>query len=159
MSKKLLTIFSSLFLVGMLSISCSNADKTGSDDSSGTGGSTVDTSKGIEQYNGNTYVSSELTITGDKGYLWISIKDSKVAIESSQDATTAPEFPQSQYFSVTGTGTDYNFSLPDSKNTPDSVVGTLKFSSDASTLTLHITKNTDDPNGEISNKDIVFNKK
>lgn len=109
--------------------------------------------------NGNTYVSSELTIAGDKGYLWISIKDNKVVLDASPNNTTVPEFTQSDYFSVTGTGTDYNFSLPDSKNTPNSVVGTLKFSSDASTLTLHITKNTDDPNGEISNKDIVFNKK
>lgn len=159
MSKKFLTIFSSLFLIGILSISCSNADKTGSDDSSGTGGSAVDTSKGIEQYNGNTYVSSELTIGWEKGYLWISIKDGKVVLNASQNNTTIPEFPQDKYFSVTGTGTDYSFSLPDSKGAPDSVVGTLKFSSDASSVTLHITKNTDDPTGEISNKDIVFNKK
>ncbi|WP_367182059.1 hypothetical protein [Brachyspira sp.] len=38
MNKKLLTIFLSLFLVGILSVSCSNKDKTAP--------------KGIEQYNG-----------------------------------------------------------------------------------------------------------
>ena len=43
MSKKISTIFLSLFLIGILSVSCSNKDKTDP--------------KGIEQYNGNTYVS------------------------------------------------------------------------------------------------------
>ena len=49
MSKKISTIFLTLFLVGVLSVSCSNKDKTGAGE----------TTKGIEQYNGNTYVSTE----------------------------------------------------------------------------------------------------
>lgn len=52
MTKKISTIFLSLFLVGILSVSCSNKDKTGS--------------SGIEQYNGNTYVSEA---TGDGSYI------------------------------------------------------------------------------------------
>lgn len=43
MSKKISTIFLTLFLVGILLVSCSNKDKTDP--------------RGIEQYNGNSYVS------------------------------------------------------------------------------------------------------
>ena len=54
MSKKISTIFLTLFLVGVLSVSCSNKDKTGAGD----GNSAVDSSKGIEQFNGDIYVST-----------------------------------------------------------------------------------------------------
>lgn len=70
MSKKILTIFLSLFLVGILSVSCSNKDKTGS--------------AGIEQYNGNSYVSTEtFDLSGidpsyKAAYLWLSVKDGKI---------------------------------------------------------------------------------
>ena len=60
MSKKISTIFLSLFLIGILSVSCSNADKTGAGE----------TTKGIEQYNGNTYVSESAIM--DSTYLWVS---------------------------------------------------------------------------------------
>ncbi|AEM21162.1 hypothetical protein Bint_0531 [Brachyspira intermedia PWS/A] len=135
----------------MLSISCSNKDKTGSSDGSAT------TTKGIEQYNGNTYVSSKIQINNQLGYVWISVKDSKVAIKPNEDNNTSPIFDTGNYFSVTGSGTDYNFSIPDSKQNPDSIVGTLTFSDDASYVTLNITKNGDDPTGETLNKHFVCN--
>ena len=152
MNKKLLTIFLSLFLVGIFSISCSNSDKTGAGD----GNSTVDNSKGIEQFNGNTYVSKDsfdgTSVGFDKdAYLWISIKDGQVATLPS-DNTTPPNF-ESVYFPVTGSGTDYSFSINNNK-----VVGTLKFSADGSSVTLRYTANPDAP-AEMLNTDIVCNKK
>lgn len=57
MNQKILSIIFSLFLVGVFSISCSNADKTGSGNDTDNTGS-IDSSKGIEQFNGNTYVST-----------------------------------------------------------------------------------------------------
>ncbi|MEI0581083.1 hypothetical protein [Brachyspira pilosicoli] len=147
MSKKFLTIFLSLFLLGILSISCSNSDKTSS--------STVDNSKGIEQFNDSIYVSSELTIGGNNGYLWISIKDDKVSVTPSDNNTTAPEFMQTSYFDVTGTGSDYSFSANGQSGLFE---GTLKFAADASTVTLKLTKNEGDPTGETLNKDFVCNK-
>ena len=146
MSKKISTIFLSLFLVGILSISCSNKDKTGS------GNSTVDNSKGVEQYNGNTYVSTKITINSQEGYVWVSIKDAKVSFEPGKDNITPPPFNELNYFSVTGSGTDYSFSN-------DEFAGTLKFSSDASTVTFNFTKNVNDPTGETLNKNIACSKK
>ncbi|AGA67368.1 hypothetical protein R4M03_08445 [Brachyspira pilosicoli] len=153
MNKKILSIIFSLFLVGVFSVSCSNSDKTGS---------TIDDSKGIEQFNGNTYVSKDsfdgTSVGLDKdAYLWISIKDGKAATLPSNDNTTEPSYLG--YFSVTGAGTDYSFSLSDSSGTPNSVVGTLKFSSDGSSVTINYSKNTDDKNEIMLNKDIVCNKK
>ena len=91
MNKKLLTIFLSLFLVGILSISCSNEDKTAP--------------KGIEQFNGNTYVSGDI---GGGSYIWVSIKDGKVGIMGNNSNTSEPEYLG--YMNVTGSGTDYNIS-------------------------------------------------
>lgn len=139
MNKKLLTIFLSLFLIGILSVSCSNSDKTGS---------TIDDSKGIEQFNGNTYVSGDI---GGGSYIWVSVKDGQVATLPS-DNTTPPNF-ESAYFPVTGSGTDYSFSINNNK-----VVGTLKFSADGSSVTLRYTANPDAP-AEMLNTDIVCNKK
>ncbi|WP_297248927.1 hypothetical protein [uncultured Brachyspira sp.] len=135
MNKKLLTIFLSLFLVGILSISCSNEDKTAP--------------KGIEQYNGKTYVSESAIM--DSTYLWVSVKDGQVSTLPS-DNITPPDF-DTAYFAVTGSGTDYSFSLDSG-----SVVGTLKFSSDGSSVTLKYTANPDAP-AEMLNKDIVCNKR
>ena len=76
MNKKLLTIFLSLFLVGALSISCSNKDKTGS--------------SGIEQFNGNSYVSTSAVMQSQ--YLWVSIKDSKVGMSAGSDQISEPQY-------------------------------------------------------------------
>ncbi|ADG71151.1 hypothetical protein [Brachyspira murdochii] len=139
MSKKISTIFLTLFLVGILSVSCSSKQDP----------------KGIEQYNGNSYVSAE-SYTVEQlgtGYLWISVKDSKVGISASADNANEPTYEG--YFSVTGSGTDYSFSNPDTQGTPNAIVGTLKFSDNS--VTLNFTKNTVMPS--IENTDIVCNKK
>ena len=139
MSKKILTIFLSLFLVGIFSISCSNEDKTAP--------------KGIEQYNGNNYVSTE-TVDGSAAggsttdYLWISVKDGQAAMNSANNDNTPPS--TFNYFPVTGSGTDYSFSIAS-----DSIVGTFKFESDGSKVTVRFTKNPYLP----INKDIICNKK
>lgn len=131
MNKKLLTIFLSLFLVGILSVSCSNKDKTDP--------------KGIEQYNGNTYVSTSAVISGQ--YLWLSIKDSKVRISAS-DQTSEPTYQGNM--DATGSGTDYKFDSGDGN-----VAGTLKFSSDGSQVTVHFTVNK--PVSSVVGTDIVCN--
>ena len=151
MYKIKLSIFISLFLVVLLS--CSNADKTG------TGNSMVDNSKGVEQFNGNIYVSSKITINNQSGYLWVSIKDAKVSLQPDENNMTSPTFNDLSYFSVKGSGTDYSFSIPDSKQNPDSIVGTLKFTSDGSSVTVNFTENGNDPTGETLNKHFVCNKK
>lgn len=126
MNKKLLTIFLSLFLIGILSVSCSNSDKTGS---------TIDDSKGIEQFNGNTYVSGDI---GGGSYIWVSIKDGKVGIMGNNSNTSEPEYLG--YMNVTGSGTDYNF-----YSSAGDTEGTLKFASDGSSVTGTFTKNDNAP--------------
>ena len=137
MSKKILTIFLSLFLVGILSVSCSNADKTDP--------------KGIEQYNNNFYVSTSAVL--GSAYLWVSIKDGKVGMFPNDNNTTPPDFT-GKYMTgpITGYGTDYIFDAGDGKTK-----GTLKFSSDGSSVTVRYTKNPDAPSFE--NKDFICNKK
>ncbi|OEJ15279.1 hypothetical protein BFL38_13320 [Brachyspira hampsonii] len=228
MSKKISTIFLTLFLVGVLSVSCSNKDKTAPDTStpktidpkysgiwsssnnpdaveidingniyeynstrgnkgevleandpnykvkiysreftitfSDVNNATVNidgqevkytkTSKGIEQYNGNTYVSTKtFNYQGSQLYFWVSVASSLAAMTADLNNTTAPTFPQGNYFTVTGYGTDYSFSL-----NSDSVVGTFKFTPDGSSVTVRFTKNPDAP-AEMLNTDIVCNKK
>ncbi|WIH83373.1 hypothetical protein NEI00_10245 [Brachyspira pilosicoli] len=144
MNKKILSIIFSLFLVGVFSVSCSNSDKTGS----------VDNSKGIEQYNGNTYVSTEtFDASGfdpslNPAYMWVSIKDSKVGIYASIDNNTEPTYQG--YMNVEGSGTDYTFDSGDGY-----VSGTLKFTD--SSVTVRFTKNIAMPS--IEGQDIVCNKK
>ena len=138
MNKKLLTIFLSLFLVVILSVSCSNKDKTGS--------------SGIEQYNGNSYVSTKtFNYQGSQLYFWVSVQSGLAAMTADPNNTTAPTFPPNNYFNVTGYNTDYSFSL-----NSDSVVGTFKFNSNGSSVTVRFTKNPDAP-AEMLNKDIVCN--
>ena len=225
MSKKILTIFLSLFLVGILSVSCSNKDKTAPDTStpktidpkySGIWSSLVNpdaveidingniyeynstrgnkgevlestdpsykvkiygkeikitfkdvnnatvnidgqdvtytkTSKGIEQYNGNSYVSASAVM--QSLYFWVSIKESKVGMSAGSE-TSEPQYEG--YFSVTGYGTDYNFST-DYYGKPNAIKGTLKFASDGNSVTVRFTANPGAPSFE--NKDFICNKK
>ncbi|TXJ35637.1 hypothetical protein [Brachyspira pilosicoli] len=148
MSKKILTIFLSLFLVGIFSISCSNSDKTGS---------TIDDSKGIEQFNGNTYVSTKTFDASGYGptltaaYAWVSVKDGKLAIRPDANDATAPSSFDGFYIpTVNGSGADYTFDSGDGR-----VSGTLKFTD--TSVTVRFTKNTVVP--DTIGKDIVCNKK
>ena len=143
MSKKISTIFLTLFLVGVLSVSCSNSDKTGAGD----GNSAVDSSKGIEQFNGNSYVSGDI---GEGSYIWVSIKDGKVGIMGNNSNTSEPEYLG--YMNVTGSGTDYKFWSDDR-----STEGTLKFTSNGSSVTGTFTKNETVP--ETVGQPVVCNKK
>ena len=233
MSKKILTIFLSLFLVSILSVSCSNKDKTAPDTSTpktidpkysgiwsssdnpdaveidingniyeynstrGNKGEVLEstdpsykvkiygseititfkdvnnatvnidgqnvtyskTSKGIDQYNNNTYVSkdsfdaSSLDPGLKTAYLWVSIKDGKLATLPDNNNTTAPNFT-GMYMTgpITSYGTDYTFDAGDGKTK-----GTLKFSSDGSSVTVKYTANPGAPSFE--NKDFICNKK
>ncbi|MEI0478085.1 hypothetical protein [Brachyspira pulli] len=135
MSKKISTIFLSLFLIGILSVSCSNADKTGAGE----------TTKGIEQYNGNTYVSESAIM--DSTYLWVSIENGKVAITGA-DNTSEPSYQG--YMDVTGSGTAYSFDPKD-----DTVAGDLKFTSNGSSVTVTFTKS--NPAPEVVGKPFVCN--
>ena len=137
MSKKISTIFLSLFLVGVLSVSCSNADKTGAGE----------TTKGIEQYNNNFYVSTSAVL--GSAYLWVSIKDGKVGMLPNNN-TTPPDFT-GKYMTgpITGSGTDYTFDAGDGKTK-----GTLKFSD--TSVTVRFTANPEAPE-EMLNTDIVCN--
>ena len=137
MSKKISTIFLSLFLIGILSVSCSNADKTGAGE----------TAKGIEQYNNNFYVSTSAVL--GSAYLWVSIKDGKVGMLPNNN-TTPPDFT-GKYMTgpITGSGTDYTFDAGDGKTK-----GTLTFSSDGSSVTVRFTANPEAPE-EMLNTDIV----
>ena len=118
MSKKISTIFLSLFLIGILSVSCSNADKTGAGE----------TTKGIEQYNNNFYVSTSAVL--GSAYLWVSIKDGKVGMLPNDNNTTPPDFT-GKYMTgpITGSETDYTFDSGD-----DTTAGTLKFSDTSVTV-------------------------
>lgn len=228
MNKKLLTIFLSLFLVGILSISCSNKDKTAPDTSTpktidpkysgiwsssynpaaveidingniyeyqnssrGTKGEIIEandptykvkiyndevtikftdennatvttkdgeapytkTSKGIDQYNGNSYVSTSAVM--QSLYFWVSIKESKVGMSDGNDQTSEPQYEG--YFSVTGYNTDYNFST-DYYGKPNAIKGTLKFASDGNSVTVRFTENPGLPEN-LLNRDVVCNKK
>ena len=145
MSKKISTIFLSLFLVGVLSVSCSNKDKTGAGE----------TTKGIEQYNGNTYVSTKTydasSVIPDltTAYLWVSIKDGKVGMLPNDNNTTPPDFTDTYMTGpITGSGTDYTFDSGD-----DTAAGTLKFSD--TSVTVNFKKNT--VMSSIVGQDIVCN--
>lgn len=227
MNKKLLTIFLSLFLVSILSVSCSNKDKTAPDTSTpktidpkysgiwtssynpdaveidingniyeynstrGNKGEVLEstdpsykvkiygkeikitfkdvnnatvnidgqnvtytkTSKGIDQYNGNSYVSTSAVM--QSLYFWVSIKDSKVGMSAGNDQTSEPQYEG--YFSVTGYNTDYNFST-DYYGKPNAIKGTLKFASDGNSVTVRFTENPGLPEN-LLNRDVVCNKK
>ena len=114
--------------------------------------------KGIEQYNGNTYVSTKSYTVPQlgTGYLWISVQGSKFAMNVNDNNIDAPTFRTDSYFTVTVSGTDYSFSIPDSKGNANSVVGTLKFSDNS--VTVKFTKNPEFPDN-LLNIDIVCNKK
>ena len=136
MNKKILSIIFSLFLVGVFSISCSNAEQQTDP-------------KGIEQFNGNSYVSeNSFNYQSSQVYLWLTVKDGKVGIINGNDQTSEPTYLG--YMDVTGSGTDYTFDSGD-----NTVSGTLKFTD--TSVTVNFTKNTVMPS--IVGKNIVCNKK
>ncbi|EKV57618.1 hypothetical protein [Brachyspira hampsonii] len=221
MSKKISAIFLSLFLVGVLSVSCSNKDKTAPDTSTpktinikyagiwesnngdsveidmngniyeyqnssrGAKGEIIEandpnykikiygdeftitfsdtknaavningqevtytkTSKDIEDYNGNKYVSENM----GGNYLWISIENGLVAMTPNTDANTPPTF-YGYMSGMAGYGTDYNFWSSDRSSE-----GTLKFSTDGNSVTVTLTRN--DPAPEAVGQDFVCYKK
>ncbi|ADG71120.1 hypothetical protein [Brachyspira murdochii] len=239
MSKKISTIFLTLFLVGVLSVSCSNKDKTAPDTSTpktidpkysgiwsssnnpdaveidingniyeynstrGNKGEVLEandpsykvkiygreftitfssdaknatvnidgqeitytkTSQGIEQYSGNTYVStqtfdlSNIEIFGEKyknAYVWVSVNNDMIAVFPNDNNTTAPNFSGNYMSGITGYGTDYNISSS-YNGQPNAIKGTLKFSDNS--VTVRFTENPGAP-AEFLNKDIVCNKK
>ncbi|TXJ42131.1 hypothetical protein [Brachyspira pilosicoli] len=122
MNKKLLSILFILFFA--FAVSCQNADKTGS----------VDSSKGIEQFNGNTYISDAIDNgSGINIYYFVLIKNSKVASYENSTQDT-PNVPDEAYLEVEGTGTDYTLKDPAS---PEQKIK-LKFSSDGNTVTVNV---------------------
>ena len=82
--------------------------------------------------------------------MWVSIKNSKVGIMGNNSDTSEPSYPG--YMNVTGSGIDYSFSVDNG-----GIMGTFKFSSDGSSVTVNFKKNTVMPS--IENTDIVCNKK
>ncbi|WP_157151383.1 hypothetical protein [Brachyspira sp. SAP_772] len=138
MNKKKLSIIFSLFLVGVFSVSCSNSEQTDP--------------KGIEQYNGNTYVSTGTFADQQSSevYLWVSVKDNKVGMAPNANNTTAPDFTGSYMSGITGSGSDYSFDSGDGI-----VAGTLKFTD--TSVTVNFTKNTVVPS--TIGQDIICNKK
>ena len=117
MNKKILSIIFSLFLVGVFSISCSSKEDP----------------KGIEQYNGNIYVSKDKGTTVFPVYLWISVKDGKIAFASGNDSTTIPEKEfndNTRYLEVEGSGSKYTVK----GLTAEFREFTLEFSEDGSTV-------------------------
>ena len=109
------------------------------------------TSQGIEQFNGNYVSTKTFNYQGSQLYFWVSVQSGLAAMTADPNNTTAPTFPPNNYFNVTGYNTDYSFSL-----NSDSVVGTFKFNSNGSSVTVRFTKNPDAP-AEMLNKDIVCN--
>ena len=84
-------------------------------------------------------------------YLWVSVKDGKIATIPNDNNITPPNFTGTYMTGlITGYGTDYTFDAGDGKTK-----GTLKFTSDGSSVTVRYTKNPDAPSFE--NKDFICN--
>lgn len=118
MNKKILSIIFSLFLVGVFSVSCSSKEDP----------------KGIEQYNGNIYASENKGNSYTR-YLWLLVKDNKVAWYFKDDNTTIPEqeFNDStRYIDVEGSGSKYTCKGEAFREF------TLEFSEDGSAVTAHV---------------------
>ena len=120
------------------------------------------TSKGIEQYSGNIYVStqtfdlSNIKDFGEKyknAYVWVSVNNDMIAVFPNDNNTTAPNFSGNYMSGITGYGTDYNISSSYNSQ-PNAIKGTLKFSD--TSVTVRFTENPGAP-AEFLNKDIVCN--
>ncbi|MEI0580657.1 hypothetical protein [Brachyspira pilosicoli] len=148
MIKKLL-----YFIFIILFIGCSNTDKTGNDVFS------VDYSKGLEQFNKSSYVSSDsfdassVDANFQNAYLWVSIKYDKLSSSINSNNIEEPEYLL--YSDVEGKGLDYTFSIPNANQ--KFIEGSLTFSEDASSLTIKFTKNVLYPT--LVGKSFVCNKK
>ncbi|WP_300366348.1 hypothetical protein [Brachyspira sp.] len=117
MNKKLLTIFLSIFLMTILSISCTNKDKT------------APTNEGIEKFNGRNYKAEG---TDDNFYL--SVKDGE-AITDFKNGSYPQHLKVSKKSSLI-----YSFSLGDG-----TVKGELKFNNDGSSVTVTYEKHDHTP--------------
>ena len=132
MIKKLL-----YFIFVVLLIGCSNKDKTGNEAFS------IDYSKGLEQFNKNSYVSvdtfdaSSVDANFQNAYLWVSIKYDKLSSSINSNNTQEPDYLL--YSEVDGKGVDYTFSIPNANQ--KFIEGSLTFSEDGSSLTIKFTKN------------------
>ena len=117
MSKKISTIFLTLFLVGVLSVSCSNKDKTGAGD----------TTKGIEQYAATYKSDSQYDTSSGKISIYIRVNaDGSIDMGMDENFTIGGNMPAS---TISGSGNNYNIDSGDG-----SVVGTLKIDSNKATL-------------------------
>ena len=148
MIKKLL-----YFIFVVLLIGCSNKDKTGNDVFS------VDYSKGLEQFNKSSYVSSDsfdassVDTNFKNAYLWVSIKYDKLSSSINSNNIEEPKYLL--YSDVEGKGLDYTFSIPNANQ--KFIEGSLTFAEDASSLTIKFTKNVLYPT--LVGKSFVCNKK
>ena len=123
MSKKISTIFLSLFLIGILSVSCSNKDKTGAGD----GNSAVDNSKGIEQYAATYKSDSQYDTSSGKISIYIRVNaDGSIDMGMDENFTIGGNMPAS---TISGSGNNYNIDSGDGN-----MVGTLKIDSNKATL-------------------------
>ena len=130
MSKKFLSLILVLFLVGILAVSCSNADKTGSNTSS----------KGLGYYAG-TWLLTAQQINND--IILIISSDGSVSIV---EAATGPADKSTD---VTDKGNEtYDVKFVDQAPNPGTYILTLKFNDDTSG-TFSISDGQDTFNGTI----------
>ncbi|MEI0612725.1 hypothetical protein [Brachyspira pilosicoli] len=125
MSKRVLRLVSILFLSSILVLSCSNANKTGSDDNNsgnggtGTGGDGGTTPQGIAKYAG-TWIAQ---FGVNKSYNVIIGTDGSVKIKDEAGETKAEN--------VQGSGNKYSMDVKHNSNL-DPFVVTITFESDSS---------------------------
>ena len=139
MNKKLLLILSTLFLIGLLSVSCSNEDKTGTGGEDTTG-SRVPTEIAAK-YNG-TYAAQ-----GNSAF--IVVKEGFFGMGATEvEAGNPPNFPMVYEGEIFGSDPNYEFES-------SAVAGTLTFTD--SSVTIIFTKNSYIPNDQLG-KPATLNK-
>ena len=122
MNKKLLLILSTLFLIGLLSVSCSNEDKTGTGGEDTTG-SRVPTEIAAK-YNG-TYAVQDNSA-------FIVVKEGKLGMGETERQAGFDNFPMAREGEIFGSDPNYEFEN-------SAVAGTLTFTD--SSVTITFTKN------------------
>ena len=134
MSKKVLRLFSILFLSSILVLSCSNTDKTGSNTSS----------KGLGYYAGTWYPYIQQVPTGT---ILIISSDGSVSIEETNTNTNTNTTDKSTDVTDKGNET-YDVKFVDQGPNPGTYILTLKFNGDTSG-TFSISDGQDTFNGTI----------